>query len=1002
MAQPQKADKNGRRRRDTAQKESGGDARNPGAETSANAAARGRSAGTVPFPVVALGASAGGSDPLKEFFSAVPENCDMAFVVIQHLPPSHKSSLPDLLAHHTPMPVVTAEDNQLIERNTVYVIPPDRFLAVENARLKLSELPGKHRLSVDHFLRSLAADRAERAVAVILSGTGTDGTLGVQAIKGNEGLVAVQNPDTAEYPGMLTSAIETDLADFILPVADIPTAIISYFKKTLGPGDGKEEQEAPKRTKELSTIFDLLRTRTGHDFSGYKVNTVLRRVGRRMAVHDVDTHASYLRLLREQPEELDTLNSELLIPVTGFFRDAEAFDVLEEAVLPKLLDEHGPEGTVRIWVPGCSTGEEAYSIAILIREVMDELQYHPSVQIFATDLDVSALEKGRKGRYPLNIDMDVCEERLERFFTRERDYYEVSPSLREMLVFAKQDAIKDAPFSRVDLVSCRNLLIYLGLELQKQLLPTFHYALKPNGYLFLGSAETVGNLDDLFAVTDRRWKIYQRRDDEMARREYYRFPKLSKASSAPRAKHPSVNEGTSTEDYGALVRGLLLRDHVPAAVLINRQNQLLYLHGSTGHFIELTTGHPTKDLFRMVRPDLDGLLRSLVQRVRGAHGQTAWAAGYVQVGGRSERVQITACGLQQSGAPAGAVLLLFESVGYQARETTAEAEEEKTPESEQERISKLERELNDTREELRTTTEELEASNEELQSSNEELQSSNEELQSSNEELGTSREELQSVNDELRSVNAELENKVDEATRTQEDMNVMLASTEIGVVFVDNRLHIERFTPAVTDIIPVWETDIGRPIQDLSHKLQKEDLQKNLEEVVTSMSRRQQEVQGHDGHTYIMRMRPYRNSAGRVEGAVMVFVDITEEANQAFLGKLRDALGQSEDLVLLVDLDGGIEYVNEAFCNATGYQPAEVIGQVPGALVQPNLLTEDRRNMEWSLRNGRSWRGTFQCQCRGGGVLATQAFFAPIRSNGGHVSHAVAYLHPMAENCNNS
>lgn len=998
MTQPPKADKNGRRSRDSAQKESSGNTQKKRAETKGSSTSDGRSAGTVPFPVVALGASAGGLDPLKEFFSAVPENCDMAFVVI-HFSPNHKSSLPDLLAHHTSMPVVTAEDGQMIERNTVYVTPPDSFLAVESARLKLSDMPGKHHLSVDHFLRSLAADRAEQAVAVILSGTGSDGTLGIQAIKGNEGLVAVQNPDTAEYPGMPASAVETDLVDFVLPVADIPTAIVSYFKKMLGSRGKKEIQEAPKRTKELNAILDLLRTRTGHDFSGYKVNTVLRRVGRRMAVHGLDTHASYLRLLRDQPEELDTLNSELLIPVTGFFRDAEAFETLEKKVLPKLLEKQDREDTVRIWVPGCSTGEEAYSIAILAREVMEDLGHRPSVQIFATDLDVSALEKARKGRYPHNIDLDVSQERLERFFTRERDYYEVIPQLREMLVFAKQDVIKDAPFSRVDLVSCRNLLIYLGLELQKQLLPTFHYALKPNGYLFLGSAETVGNLDDLFAVVDRRWKIYQRRDNEMARREYYRFPKLSQTSGTPKAQPPH-EEKKPGEDYGPLVRGLLLRDHVPAAVLINRQNELLYLHGSTGHFIELTTGHPTNDLLRMVRTGLEGLSRSLIQRVRGAHEQTARATGYVQVGGRSERVQITARGLKESEAPAGAVLLLFENVDYQARETNEETGDDNgTSESDREKVLRLERELSDTREELRTTTEELEASNEELQSSNEELQSSNEELQSSNEELETSREELQSVNDELRSVNAELENKVDEATRTQEDMNVMLASTEIGVVFVDNRLHIERFTPAVTAIIPIRDTDIGRPIQDLSHKLQREDLQKNLGDVVTSMSRRQQEVHGEDGHTYIMRMRPYRNAAGRVEGAVMVFIDITEEAKMAFLGKLRDALGQSEDLVLLLDLDGGVEYVNQAFCEATGFQPEEVIGQVPDALAEPGLSAEDRRQMGWNLRNGRSWRGDFQCQCRGGGVLMTQAFFAPIRTSEGRVSHAVAYLHPLTESC---
>ncbi len=945
------------------------------------------------FPVVAVGASAGGLGALSEFFGAVPRDSGMAYVVIQHLAPGRPSSMPELLGHRAEIEIVAAEDGQPLQPDHVYVLPPGCLLSISEGKLHVADMPDSHPMPVDYFLRSLAADQGERGFAVILSGTGTDGTLGVREIKAADGVVAVQSPETAEYAGMPNSAMATGQADFVLPAAEIPNAFATYVQQVLGTSSAPAPPQPKEWHRTLPTVFALLRERTGHDFAGYKTSTILRRVARRMAVHRTDDYAIYLRLLREDPAELDRLFKELIIPVTGFFRDPDAFAAVAEGVLPRLLAQRGAGDTLRVWVPGCSSGEEAYSIAILVAEALDGLKQRLSVQIFATDIDTAALEKARKGRYPASIALEVDRARLHRFFTRDGDFYQVTKSLRDMLVFAEQDVIKDPPFSRVDLISCRNVLIYLGADLQRRLLPVFHYALKPGGYLFLGTAETVGNMDDLFAVEDSRWKIYARRNGETARHAYHGLPQFTLHGREAYASGGGVSESPPV-NFGDLVHRVLLDNHVPAAVLVDGSSRLLYVHGSTGAFLQPAAGDPTHDLLPMVRPGLEGLVRGVIHRVRRSDEHSAGGVTRIQVAGQVRQVRVTAHRVDDAGAPPGSVLLLLEELGTPTEQGFEDTVVDGAAES-GERVAELERELSETREELQATIEELETANEELQSSNEELQSSNEELQSSNEELETSREELQSVNDELRSVNAELESKVEEATRAKQDMDMLLASTEIGIVFVDNTLRIERFTPAVRSIIPMLDSDIGRPIDDLSHKLQHAELKLELEEVVNTLSQRQHKVEGKDGHTYMIRMRPYRSAAGRVIGAVMVFVDITEEARLAFLGRLRDALGQCEDMVLLVDLTGGIEYVNEAFCEATGYRQDEVVGQVTDALAAPGLTDEDRRQMDSNLRRGRTWRGDFRFRCRDGGAVTASAFFAPIRNPDGQVTHAVAYLQPV-------
>jgi two-component system CheB/CheR fusion protein len=850
------------------------------------------------FPIVGIGASAGGLAAFEAFFSGMPADIDpdMAFVLVQHLAPDHKSILTELIRRYTRMAVCEVEDGMVVQPNHAYIIPPNRDMAFLNGALQLLEpsAPRGQRLPIDFFFRSLAQDLHERAICIVLSGTGSDGTLGVREIKGQGGMVMVQNVASAEHDGMPRSAIGTGLVDYELPPAEMASQLIAYVAHAFGKPP-RSATAAPSKTENaLRKIFVLLRVQTGHDFSQYKPSTIQRRVERRLAVHQIDTVEEYVKYLQQTPTEVEALFRDLLIGVTNLFRDPDAFAALEQEVIPQLFQGKPPGSTIRVWTPGCSTGEEAYSVAILLQERAETLKQNFRLQVFATDIDSHAVAVARAGVYPASIAGDISAERLTRYFAAEPggpgdgpSAYRVHKGIRDLLVFSEQNVIKDPPFSKLDLITCRNLLIYLGGELQKRIIPLFHYALNPGGFLFLGTSETVGDYGDLFAVVNRKQKLYQRKEDlysnaQRAALGRYLPPLVAladdappTASTAPAIKRPPLRE---------LTEQALLRQLAIVGILVNAHGDILYLHGHTGRYLELAPGESSvNNILKMARDGLRRELTTLLHKVAQAKGPVRLAGVRIATNGDSFSVNLSVCpvGVTPDSAPPFYLVTIEEQSAPGPEQAPAAAaavdgDGGATLDTDQ-RIVALRQELRAKEEFLQTTNEELETTNEELKSSNEEMQSVNEELQSSNEELETSKEELQSVNEELATVNAELLNKVTDLTRANNDMNNLLAGTGIGTVFVDRQLRILRFTPAATQIINLIPSDVGRPVGHIvSNLVNYDSLVADAQAVLDTLVPREAEVQTKAGAWYTMRVRPYRTLDNVIEGVVITFVDITE------------------------------------------------------------------------------------------------------------------------------
>jgi two-component system CheB/CheR fusion protein len=903
------------------------------------------------FPIVGIGASAGGLAAFEAFFSGMPAETDpgMAFVLVQHLAPDHKSILTDLVKRYTRMQVFEVEDGMAVRPNRVYIIPPDRDMAFLDGTLQLLEPTAArgHRLPIDFFFRSLAQDQHERAICIVLSGTGSDGAMGVRAVKGEGGMVMAQNAESTEYDGMPRSAIATGLVDYVLPPAEMPAQLIAYathaFGKTLRP----LSPPAPKADDAMKKVFILLRVQTGHDFSQYKQNTISRRVERRMAVHQIERLGEYVRHLQNNPPEVEALFRDLLIGVTNFFRDPETFTALKEQVIPQLFAGKDTGAAIRVWVPGCSTGDEAYSIAILLQEHTDLLKQGFKVQVFATDIDRQAIDQARTGHYPASIAGDVSSERLARFFVQEPGgtAYRVHKSLRDMLVFSEQNVIKDPPFSKLDLISCRNLLIYMDGELQKKLIPLFHYALNPGGVLFLGTSETVGEFADLFATLDRKSKLYQRKEDgSVAHRpamgKY--LPPLTEggADARPSAKAP----GESKFRLRELTERALLQQYAPVGALINQHGEILYLHGRTGLYLEPAPGEAGVNILKMAREGLRHDLTIALHKAVATREPVRHPGLRVKTNGDFTSVDLTVrpvtTGPDVAAESALFLVILEESPpappqrsekaidgvgsvqGVDASGVDVDA-----------RIVALKQELRAKEEYLQTTNEELETSNEELKSSNEEMQSVNEELQSTNEELETSKEELQSVNEELATVNAELQQKVADLSRANNDMNNLLAGTGIGTVFVDHQLRIQRFTPAVTQVINLILTDVGRPVGHIVSNLAGYDrLVEDVKAVLDTLVPKEVELQTKAGDWYLLRIRPYRTLENVIEGAVITFTEITEmrSAQAALresevLRRLAVVVRDTHDAVLVQGLEGRILAWNPAAKRMYGWSEVEAL-----------------------------------------------------------------------------
>lgn len=831
--------------------------KNPRRPTRTNAAVkalkRSFASGPGAFPVVGIGASAGGLEALESFFSHVPADCNMAFVVIQHLDPTHKSIMGSLLTKYTKMEIAEISDGINVEKNRVYLAPPDRNIAMIEDTLHHVTPEKTHgmNLPIDFFFRSLAEDQGERSIGVILSGTGTDGTLGLKEIKGAGGMAMVQEETQAKYSGMPKSAIDTGLVDFVLPVEKMPEQLIRYTRhpyletvKTTKITDGDFQNNTQK-------ILLLIRGKTGHDFSLYKNTTIRRRIERRMALHQMQRISDYVRYLERTPPEIDSLFKELLINVTRFFRDPEAFAALAKKVIPDLLAGKERDAFFRIWVPGCSTGEEAYGLTMLLTEAMEKNKKRCTLQVFASDIDAEAIEVGRRAVYPESIKADVSKKRLDRFFTKEDKTYRVKKHIRECVVFALQDLAKDPPFSRLDLISCRNLLIYMDHALQMKILPMFYYSLVDRGVLFLGTSESLGGFVGSFSPIDTKWKIYRRKG---AGRTVY--PDRIPAALPDRAGFRSLGEK------------VIARVFAPPSVLVNEKFDVLYCYGPIDRFLAVPSGEASLNVLRIAREGLrNKLAPALSEALKGTIPVTV---ENVRIGsdGNVRTVDLIVQPILEPGETQRLMMIVFkEKSDLKAPVKKLERAAASAPKDAEKET--LKQELNATKEHLQNTIEEL-------QTANEEFQSTNEELQSTNEELETSKEELQSTNEELVTVNSELQHKIDQLTETSNDVNNLLASTEIASVFLDIELRIKRFTPATAKIFRLLQTDIGRSIRDITSNITSFDVYTAAEDVLATLVRKEVEVKNEDGRWFTLRIIPYRTMDNTIEGVVVTFIDISD------------------------------------------------------------------------------------------------------------------------------
>jgi len=851
-----------------------------------------------PCPIVGIGASAGGIDALRRLFRNIAPGCGMAFVVVQHLDPDHGSVLAEVLGRSTSLSVMQIEDNTAVEPDHVYVIPPNAALTIHDGRLLLAlpAAPRGQRNPVDEFFTSLARDQEENSACIILSGTGSDGTLGLRAIKEAGGLTLAQSE--AEYDGMMRSAVATGLVDFILRVQDMPARLTDYFGH-LTRHEADSESTERNISDYLNEITAMLRAQTGHDFSDYKNRTIIRRVHRRMHVLQIADMGAFIDRLRRDSREVNLLFQDLLIGVTHFFRDPQAFRALEHEAIPNLFKDKGPNDSIRVWVPGCATGEEAYSIAILLREYAPKVNEKPRLQIFASDIDGHALDIARVGRYPATIAKDIPEARLERYFLREDGTYRIASELREICLFSMHNLLRDAPFSRLDLISCRNLLIYLSSELQDRVIPLFHYALAPNGYLFLGTSENVTRHSRLFVTTDKTYRIFRRRADH--ERHIPEFPLT--APEAGRRPPPTPQQRATEPSLKVTAERQLLERFAPAYVVINAEGDLLQSSGRTGKYLELPPGAPDTNIFNMARPGLRLELRAAIHRAIGNGQLVVQEKVSIATNGGRQEVDLYVQPMRFGSSPDMPYLVVFQEIGgvKPIVETDTTASEDDGDNS----VRQLEAELRATRERLQATTEELESSNEELKSSNEELQSINEELQSANEELETSKEELQSINEELQTVNAELNARVEELSRANNDMSNLLESTQIATVFLDRTLLVKSFTPAAKDVFWLVESDVGRPIMHVRSRFDSDTIQEDAERVLRTLGTTERPVQSNETETrYMMRMLPYRTVDNVINGVVMTFTDITRSsAAEARIEELaHDLRARIDELETTLDL----------------------------------------------------------------------------------------------------
>lgn len=870
-----------------------------------------------PFPIVGIGASAGGLEVLEQFFTNMPANCGMAFVVIQHLSPDHKGMLSELLQRVTKMKVSTVTDRMKVKPNCVYVIPSNKSMSILNGVLHLFEPVEAHglRLPIDFFFRSLADDMQEHSIGVVFSGMGSDGSLGVRAIKEKAGIVVVQSPESAKFDSMPRCAMEAVIADIVAPVNELPEKLLKLIKEVPRVAI-KEETE--KDASALEKIIILLRAQTGNDFSQYKKTTMYRRIERRMGIHQLKKIDLYVRYLQENPEEADILFNELLIGVTGFFRDTAVWEQIRDNIIPMVLEKSSGKSVLRAWIPGCSTGEEAYSLAIVFKEALEKskLNKNMSLQIFATDLDINAITKARKGCYQVNNVADVSPERLDRYFIKADDQYRVKTEIREMVVFAKQNIAQDPPFTKLDFLSCRNLLIYLDIALQKKLLNLFHYSLNPGGILLLGNSETHGAQSKLFSTINAKLRIYQH-SGALAISDFSNFPDTF--ISARTDMNETSSQTKVPDNVKMLTDQLLLEQFSPAGVLATHNGDIIYLAGNIGKYLTPTAGKVNMNLFAMAKDEIRNELPFAFRKAMENFERIVLR--YVHK--LNEETQLTEVTIQQIEKPKllkGKLLVVFTDV----RNEKPNPKQKKGKQIDVSLQDEFKLELQSLKEELESTREEMQTSQEELKSTNEELQSTNEELQSTNEELTTSKEEMQSLNEELQTVNIELQTKIDDFVRVNNDMNNLLNSIEIATLFLDKELNIRQFTTPTTKIIKLRQSDIGRLFTDQVTSLDYPEMYNDAKEVLHTLAFKEKAVVTSDGRWFNIRIMPYRTFENKVDGLVITFINITEskqmeEALNDSQTKFKSLIGKIPTGIIGLSADGAITEFNLEAERISGY-----------------------------------------------------------------------------------
>jgi two-component system CheB/CheR fusion protein len=887
------------------------------------------------FSIAGIGASAGGLEALEQFFSNMPMNCGLAFVVIQHLDPTHAGIMPELLQRITPMKVCEATDRLKVKPNCVYVIPPNKSISLLNGTLHLFDPVESRglRLPIDIFFRSLANDNEEKSIGIILSGMGSDGSIGVKAIKEKNGLVLVQEPSSAKFDSMPRSAIEAVNADIVAPAEELPEKLISLFRNV--PVVKTDPELDSKIKSNLDKIIILIRDQIGHDFTLYKKTTLFRRIDRRKSVHQIDKISNYVRFCQENPLEVEILFKELLIGVTSFFRDPAVWKKLRESVLPQLMEEL-PEGHVlRAWVTGCSTGEEAYSLAIVFKELLGitKKRKHISLQIFATDIDMDAIDKARKGLFASTIAADVSPEWLTRYFSVEGEYFRINNTIREMVVFAHHNSIKDPPFTKLDIISCRNVLIYMEPELQKKLITLFNYSLNPGGILLLGNAETLGSNYEGMEELDSKLRIFKSKLTNVAPELIY-FP-----SSLYNTKTVTTEKkipAKTVENIQILADQILIQRFAPASVLVNAKGDILYITGRIEKYLELVAGKANWNIHAMAREGLRFELPGAFRKAMQNFDPVVLHDIKILHNGSNQCVDVVVQRIENPDSIRGMIIIVFKDQPAVIKPVALNPASRKTNLSKrylemEMKLQRMNEELQNTREQMQTSQEELKSTNEELQSTNEELQSTNEELQSANEELTTSKEEMQSMNEELQTVNIELQSKVIDFAQSGDDMKNLLNATEIATLFLDKDLNIRRFTNSITNIIKLRNTDIGRPFTDLVTNLNYPEIDTHARQVLKTLSFVESIISTHDQKWFTVRIMPYRTLEDRIDGLVITFIDITttklaEETSIASEIRYRKLFDAAKEGILILNAETGkIEDVNPFLMSLLGYTKEQFI-----------------------------------------------------------------------------